>query len=426
MKSLNEWLHIVGIDPCPAAGILSQKAGSQDCPQPHRPILPLPNDTALLAGAARLLELFPDFSGQKLPLTAGDLDSFIARIKSYRGQRVVVLASGDPNFYGLAATLLQHVDRKEVAIYPAVSSMQWAFAKAKIPWHDAALISLHGRPMHHLARIWPREKIGIFTDRENTPLRIASFLLDRGARPEGEYFLLENLGAEDEKITCGRLKDLAAAQAESAPLNILLLIKAASPDSPFSRYPAPGLPEEEFYHTAGLITKREIRAAVLSFLRPQEDSILWDIGAGSGSVSIEASRLIRSGLILAVEKKPAEVENIIKNRQKFQVLNLEVILGEAPIALAELPDPDRIFLGGSGRSLGHNLVACWQRLKKGGVMVINAITLESLNTAREFLASQARRFDIIAIQVSRKKELAESTIMEPSAPVYICLGEKDL
>lgn len=375
----------------------------------------------LLAGAPRLQELFPGFGGQRLFLK-GDLDFLINQVKSYRGQRVVVLASGDPNFFGIASTLLQHVDPQEVTIHPAVSSMQWAFAKARIPWHDAALISLHGRPIHHLAKVWPEKKIGIFTDNSNTPARIASFLLDRGAARDGHYFLFENLGCEHEKMTQGTLQDLAAR--ESEPLNILLLVKAA-PESPLSLHPAPGLPEEEFFHTAGLITKREIRAAVLSHLRPQEDSIFWDIGAGSGSVSIEAARFIRSGLILAIEKKPAEVENTIKNRSRFQVLNLEVIPGEAPGILTDLPDPDRIFLGGSGRSLGPNLETCWQRLKKGGRIAVNAVTLESLTIAKEFLRSQAGYFDMTAIQISRKKDLAGLTIMEPSPPVYILVGEKE-
>jgi precorrin-6Y C5,15-methyltransferase (decarboxylating) len=423
MKASNEWLHIVGISPCPAQEIFNHQGGRQRDPLHYLSFLSrLPDDTVLLVGAPRLQELFPDFGGERL-LFKGNLDSLIAQVKSYRGQRVVVLASGDPNFYGIASTLFQHVDPQEIAVYPAVSSMQWAFAKAKIPWHDAALISLHGRPIHHLARVWPGRKIGIFTDGHNTPARIASFLLDRGGVQDGHYFLFENLGYEHEKMTQGTIQELSTR--ESEPLNILLIVKTAT-GSPFTQYPTPGLPEEEFFHTAGLITKREIRTAVLSYLRPQEDSILWDIGAGSGSVSIEASRFIQSGLILAIEKKPAEVENIIKNRQKFQVLNLEVILGEAPSILADLPDPDRIFLGGSGRSLGLNLETCWQRLKKGGRIVVNAITLESLAVAKEFFCSQAayKYFDMTGIQISRKKDLAGLTIMDPSPPVYILVGEK--
>ncbi|MEW5803630.1 MAG: precorrin-6y C5,15-methyltransferase (decarboxylating) subunit CbiE [bacterium] len=440
MKALGEWLHIVGINPvgenpmspCPEQAIFNQQwndQGKQEGSQQggHQRYSPfllhpyLPDDTVLLVGAQRLQGLFPGFGGERL-LLKGNLDSLIAQLKSYRGKSVVVLASGDPNFYGIASTLLQHIDPQEIAIYPAVSSMQWAFAKAKIPWHDASLISLHGRPLHHLARVWPSRKIGIFTDGCNTPARIAAFLLDRGVCPdECRCFLFENLGQKHEKMTQGTLSDLS--KRESDPLNILLIM-GAGPKNPFSRYPVPGLPEEEFFHTAGLITKREVRTALLSYLRPQEDSILWDIGAGSGSVSIEASRFIRSGIILAVEKKPAEVENIIKNRQKFQTLNLEVISGEAPSILAELPDPDRIFLGGSGRSLGPNLETCWQRLKKGGRIGVNVITLESLAIAKEFLCSQAASFDMTAIQISRKKDLAGLTVMEPSPAVYILVGEK--
>ncbi len=283
-----------------------------------------------------------------------------------------VLAGGDPLLYGIGRKVLAAFGNSAVKIHPAVSSMQTAFARIALPWDDARILSLHVRPLRGVAALVSRHgKVGLFTDPENSPSRIAAHLLTHGIRRQAWVF--EQLGTPAERITEGALEEIASRDFD--PLNVMILI---DPDGTTPQ-PAFGLGENAIVHSRGLITKDEIRAVALHRLRLPPRGVLWDVGAGSGSVAVEAARLAPGLQVFAVERRPDEVRNIRRNREVFAADGITVVEGEAPGVLGDLPDPDRVFLGGSGGKLPAILEAADSRLRPGGRIVATAV----LETSKE-------------------------------------------
>jgi len=206
---------------------------------------------------------------------------------------------------------------------------------------------------------------------------------------------------------------------EFSPLNLLLLLREREPARAF------GIPEEEFAHRRGLITKQEIRAIALSKLRLFEGSTLWDIGAGSGSVSIEASFLARRGKVFAIEREPEQIKLLKENVRKFEAWNVEVIRAEAPEGLGELPDPDAVFIGGSGGRMEEILDIVCRRLKSGGRIVANAATLESVNAAVDGLKKRGFEVEIALVNVARSKAVADLTRLQALNPVFVITGFRE-
>jgi precorrin-6Y C5,15-methyltransferase (decarboxylating) len=180
-----------------------------------------------------------------------------------------------------------------------------------------------------------------------------------------------------------------------------------------------GLPEAAYDHEQGLITKAEVRAVVLAKLGLFPGQVLWDVGAGSGSVGLEASLLLGAGRILAVEKNPARLAQLAANRDRFGVTNLEIIAGQAPQCLHRLPPPDRVFIGGGGEAVGDILAAVLLRLRPGGRVVLTATRLETLETARRLLAQHQLQPDVVQLQVSRSQPLAGGHYFQALNPVWI-------
>jgi len=366
----------------------------------------------VLIGHKRHLDIFPDFTGKKQEL--GDLSILLEQLKG-TDKRTVVLGSGDPNFFGIARFLLRNLPKERIEIFPNVTSVQYAFAQIKEPWDDAIFVSVHGRGLKGAVdRIVAAEKVAVLTDKTNSPAAIARELIARGA--EGyEAWLCENLGLPGEKFTRTDVKGLL--ELPAAELNILILIKAWEPQ--LTQYPVIGIDDDEFATAKKLITKQEVRAVTLAKLRLQDDLIMWDIGAGSASVSIEASNLMPNGRIFALERNPQYLSFIRDNLKKFVARNVVLIEAFAPEGLDDLPDPDRVFIGGSGGMLEEIIDAVDRRLKPDGVIVLNAVTLDTLTKAVEFLEDHGYTVEVACINVAKTKGLTEYKMFESHNPVYI-------
>ena len=370
------------------------------------------NSAELLIGHQRLLDIFPDFKGEKQ--TISDLSIMLDLVKTTEKQ-VVVLSSGDPNFFGVARFLLRNLPKDRIEIFPNVTSVQYAFARIKEPWDDTIFLSVHGRGLKGaIDRIIAADKAAVLTDEVNSPAAIARELINRGA--EGyDVYLCEDLGLPTEKFTRTDVRGLVDLQA--SPLNLLILIKAWEPN--LENYPLLGIADDEFTTARKLITKQEIRAVTLAKLQIQNDLVLWDIGAGSGSVSIEAGNLMPNGKVYALEKNPQYLAFIRENLKKFAAKNVMLVEAYAPEGIDELPNPDRVFIGGSGGMLDDIIDAVDKRLKPDGVIVLNAVTLDTLTKAVEFLEDHGYTVEVTCVNVSKTVSLTEYKMFEAHNPVYI-------
>ena len=372
----------------------------------------------VLVGGERHLAFFPQFVGERVALKGG-LDAALDRVAELAQERdVCVLASGDPLLFGIGARVVARVGVEHVEIIPAPSSVQWAFAKTGIPWDDAVVASVHGRSMHGLvARLRRAAKVAVLTDAEASPPRIAARLLEYGDRA-WTAFVCERLAGPGERVRGFALGDLAEAR-DVDPLNVLLLVRPEGWRPP----PAiPHLPEEAFAKRMpknGLITKREVRTLSIAAMALGEASVVWDIGAGSGSVAIEASMICWGGHVFAVEVDPEGVAICRENARTHGADNVTVVEGRAPEALAGLDPPDAVFVGGSKGSMQGIVDAALTALRPGGRLVVSAITLE--NVAESYAAFRARELDpeVTLVQISRGVPLARYQRYEALNPIHV-------
>jgi len=338
---------------------------------------------------------------------------------------VAVLASGDPLFFGIGRTLIARFGSERLTVRPALSSLQLACSRFKVPWDDLRCLSLHGRDGGDLARrLMAHDQVFCFTDRINSPDRVARALLDRCQAMADQQlawdyriWVAENLGLADERLTQGSLAEIAAGS--FTDLNVMLLARPARPAATEVLF---GLAEAEIQHSRGLITKNEVRAASLHALRLPRRGVLWDVGAGSGSVGLEAARLCPELAVYAVERNPEELANIRANCRAYGVVNLIVVAGEAPAALAELPAPDRVFVGGSGGRLAEIIATAAPRLSEGGRLVVNGVIASTKNEAPALLHTQGLAVTISEIAVQRRRYPQEDIIKMNS--IAIMVGER--
>ena len=385
-----------------------------------RRVLELIGKADLLLGGERQLELFPDFPGERVTI-GSNLGEVVERLKKNE-RRAVVLASGDPLFFGIGRYLLRNLPDEELEFVPNVSSVQYAFAKIKEPWDDAVFVSAHGRGLKGAVdRIVANDKAAVLTDEENTPKAIAAELIERG-RDGYAAWLCENLGTAEERIIATDVKGLL--EIEAAPLNVLILIKEYEAGGD-EYVPTLGIPDEEFASIKKLITKEEIRVVTLAKLKLRHDMTLWDLGAGSGSVSIEADHLLPNGRIYAVERNPQCIEFIKENLNKFNARHVTLVEGEAPECLETLPDPDRVFIGGSGGNLWEILEAVDLRLPAEGRVVINAVTLDTLTAATEYFDNAGYQVEVTTVNIARTRPLTDYKMFEAYNPVYIIAAVKE-
>lgn len=329
---------------------------------------------------------------------------------------IAVLTSGDPLFYGLARRLLNEFPVEQVQIFPALSSLQKACALFRLPWDDAVITSLHGRTHPHIpGLLLANGKNLVFTDSTNSPEKIAAQLLDYlqliGDKELSErirVLVAEDIGLETEKLFSGSL--LEARGLRFSPLNVLCLLVPEQTDNSGCRF---GLTEENISHSRGLITKNEVRAATLHRLQLPDAGVLWDVGAGSGSLSVEAARLSPRLTIYAVEHKEEEFDNIKRNIVKFGCHNIIPVFGKAPAALASLPHPDRVFVGGSGGELDKIIARTAGSLTANGRLVINGVIEKTVEAAPRLMQQHGFIVEKSNISVTRTEPDGTTQVFNP-------------
>ncbi|MFA7383894.1 MAG: precorrin-6y C5,15-methyltransferase (decarboxylating) subunit CbiE [Desulfurivibrionaceae bacterium] len=357
----------------------------------------------LIVGDPRHLVLVEEMAADKYPISP--LTPALESIRlALAGGDVGVLASGDPLFFGIGSRLLKEFGSERLLILPALSTMQEACARFHLPWNDMALVSLHGRKALHVpGLLLAREKTFVFTDRRNTPASLARQLVDYLELIEDEPLLAgcrvqvaENLGTAEEHLFSGTLAE--AARQDFGELNVLIITRPVAEKEDF---PVFGLTEAEIVHSRGLITKDEVRAVTLHALRLPGTGVLWDLGAGSGSISVAAARMHPGLIVYAVDHTAEAMANIKKNIRQFGCYNLIPIQGEAPEVLNGLPVPDRVFIGGSGGNLAEIIGQVAHRLPTGGRMVVNGVTGQTVAEAPQWMDEYGLRVTISRVQIER-------------------------
>ncbi|MBM5460994.1 precorrin-6y C5,15-methyltransferase (decarboxylating) subunit CbiE [Pseudomonas sp. P66] len=321
-------------------------------------------------GGQRQLDLLPRcISGERLLWPS---PFSLAPLLALRGEPVCVLASGDPMFFGVGASLARQLAPEEMRVLSVPSSCALAAARLGWPLQEVTILSVVARPLAALnAHVYSGVRLLVLSNDGSSPAAIASLLCERGFGPS-RLHVFEHLGGAEEDHLQGTAEQWSHTRV--ADLNLLAIECLASADAP-RLSPLAGLPDAAFKHD-GQLTKRDVRAITLARLAPQPGELLWDVGAGSGSISIEWMRAHPSCRALAIESDEGRQLLIEHNRDALGVPGLQLIRGRAPQALAGLERPDAIFIGGGVTREGV-LQDCWQHLRPGGRLVANAVTLQS-------------------------------------------------
>ena len=374
----------------------------------------------VLVGGDRLLDRFRDHPGVKVFIKS-PLEGVIRRVQEevHAGRKVVVLADGDPLFFGIGKRLIDGLGEEMVTFCPNITTLQAAAARMKRPWHDMKMVSLHGREnmLPLLTTLARSDRVAVYTDAKFHPARLAEDLLERGI-DIFDMHVFEDLGMVSERV--GRFTLKEAANAAFSSLNFIILERTRLPEIPLSL----GLDDDLYSHHKGLITKKEIRAVGLSALALEPDHTVWDLGAGCGSVAIEASLLAHKGVVLAVEKNRERVQLIRDNIRRMGAYGVQPISGEMPQCLAPLPDPDRVFMGGGMGEDDRVLETAARRLRPGGRLVLHLVLMGSLSRTRDYLTNLKWPFTVTQVAVSRSRTLAGDQRLAPLNPVFIVAAEK--
>ena len=359
----------------------------------------------VILGPARLKARVPHLVEWHSP----KLDDMLKQIMALRGTPTVVLASGDPMWFGIGATITRHLEPGEYRITPGPSSFQFAAARMRWPLQHVATLSLHGRPAELIhPHITPGNRILALTTDATTAPHVAKLLVERGYG-RSVLTVLEHLGGTGERMS--------TATAQGFNLTIgdfyVLAIDCVADPGAALLVPVPGLPDDAFV-SDGQLTKREVRTTTLSKLMPYPGALLWDVGAGCGSVGIEWMRTARDAKAIAFEREGERLQMIAVNADRLGVPTLQIENGEAPDSLLGMPVPDAVFLGGdvANEPLFH---ACWSALRRGGRLVANAVTLEGEQALYE---RQARLGgELCRIEVSVLDQIGAHRALRPRMAV---------
>lgn len=393
----------------------------------------------LVIGGSRTLELLAEHIAPQAEQR--DLTGVMSQVPEWiraaldEGQRVVVLATGDPLCHGIAAYLASRLCVEVIEVLPNVSTLQLACARLCLPWQDMRFVSVHSRdagewvagspPSHGLygllRELRQHDRLAVLTSPANSPDRIARMLVTEGVDKDWEMAVAERLCQPQERVLSGFSIE-AATQMSFAELNVVLLWRSTLRASPVLF----GLPDASFaqrHPEKGLITKNEVRAVSLARLQLRQNSVVWDIGAGSGSVGLEAARLCTQGHVYAIEKNADDCANVLQNRRALGISNHSLVHGKAPDGLADWADPDAVFIGGSGGELAALIGLVLQRLRPGGWLVMNFVTLENMATAVEAVKQLAANWDVLQLQASRSQPILHMHRMAAENPVWVVCAQ---
>ncbi|MEV8321954.1 precorrin-6y C5,15-methyltransferase (decarboxylating) subunit CbiE [Kitasatospora sp. NPDC056731] len=325
----------------------------------------------VVVGGPRQLDLLPrdEVAAQRVPWPSPLRPAVPGLFAAHTDRRVAVLASGDPMFYGIGRTLAETVGAERLRVLPHPSSVSHACARLGWPLESTEVVSLVGRPLDTLAlALNPGRRLLVLSADAATPAAVAALLTTRGYGA-ARLRVLEQLGGPAERRLDGTADGWPHPPGD--PLNVIAVDLGDGPRNPL----VPGLPDAA-YESDGQLTKRHVRAATLAALAPSPGELLWDVGGGSGSIAVEWLRAHRDCQAVSIERDPVRAERIARNAAALGVPRLRVVTGPAPAALAELPAPDAVFIGGGLTATGL-LDSCWAALRPGGRLVANTVTLES-------------------------------------------------
>lgn len=343
-------------------------------------------------------------------------------------KQVVVLASGDPLYFGIGAWLIRTFPTEQLSFYPNVSSIQVACHRLGLSLQDVQVVSLHGRPLVSLRRyLHTNQTLVLLTDQYSQPQHIAQECVQAGL-DQSEIIVCEALGYEQEKVRHFITKDLINTDLEFDPLNVIV-VKTSQQQS---LYPsAPGIPDASFVTDKGdgkgMITKREVRLAILSYMNIDDGDTVWDIGAGCGGVSVELAYWHPRSRVVAIEHHPERLACLTANQERFGVQNLSIVAGRAPDVLVDLLSqgdvPDKVFIGGSDGELSALMTQIWNLLPVGGSLMVSAVTEDTKYQIIQFAQSREAEKDAdeqsLQVSIAKGERLAGQRLYRPSLPVTL-------
>lgn len=391
---MTPWLHIIGIGEDGVDGLVPATRAVLDAAE-------------IIIGGERHHDLSGNTTAERLAWPS-PFDTLIDVLTSYKGKRVVVLATGDPLWYSVGARIGREIDPKEITYHPQLSAFQLAAARMGWSMADVETLTVHGRPVEQMiAFIQPAQRLLILTTGAETPAQIAQFLTARGFG-RSRMTVLAAMGGPNEE----RFEGEAATWNHSVPAFNTLAVDCVAASDAALLPRVPGLADDLFDHD-GTMTKREVRAATLAKLMPMRGALLWDIGTGCGSVAVEWMRGARYARAIGIEPRADRRVMAAANALALGVPKLQLIEGTVPSALTGLETPDAIFIGG-GLSR-ETFEAAWAALRPLGRLVANAVTLES----ETILVALHKEFggDLVKIQINRAEPVGPRTGWRPSMPV---------
>jgi len=434
---MNDSTHASHLRPprCRIVGVLDDGAASLGAPA-----LQALADADLVIGAKRTLALLESRIQPEAERRAiGGLAAVAEDIRQAQaaGKRCVVLATGDPLCHGIAGYLGMQLCLDAIEVLPNLSTIQLACARVGLVWQDLKIESVHAKdagewpgpgaePSHGLYALAQslrrHARLAVLTSPDNTPDRIARMMQAESLADDFQIAVAERLLQAGERIVTG-LSIAEAAQARFADPNVVLLWRQSARAAPV-RFGLPDASYEQRHPDKGLITKLEVRAVSLARLQLREDSIVWDIGAGSGAVGLEAARLCPAGHVYAIEKNEDDVAIAGRNRAAMGVGNHTLVHAKAPQAMDGWADPDAVFIGGSGGELAELIALCLRRLRAGGQLVMNFVTIENLGTATATLTELGADWDVVMLQAARSKPILHMHRLAAENPVWVVCARK--
>ncbi|MDV7103699.1 precorrin-6y C5,15-methyltransferase (decarboxylating) subunit CbiE [Vibrio sp. TH_r3] len=377
------------------------------------------SNARVVAGHPRHREWFPQFEGLFLDMSLGFSDWMNKVIDESEEGEVVILASGDPLFFGIGTTLLKKMSASDLTFIPSISSAQLAFSRLGLPWNEARFLSCHGRSLTGLtSQLQQGDLFAILTDYKNTPSVLAAHM-QRFNQMDWQLSVCEQLGATNERIRSFTVEELVNSDIEFDKLNIVLAQRLTnkkwgghgqfSSDESFLKR----MPQK------GLITKLAVRNLALTSLTIQANDTVWDIGSGSGSVAIESAKLAWNGKVYAVECNQECLQSIQENCFAHSTDNVCLIDTKAPDGLADLPDPDAVFIGGSRGQMASILSTAVQRLKNHGRLMISAVTIDTVAEVYQWAKQNQHTLSTQVINVSHTQPLAHYQRFQAENPIYL-------
>ncbi len=368
----------------------------------------------IIAGGKRLLDMFANDSHEQIIIGAHALETVKNIITRSKNQDIAILASGDALFHGIAGTLDKEVDNSEYVVIPNITAFQALCAKLKQNWSGFELFSIHGcNAVVPWRKMLSAKQAIIYCDNKMPAHAVAAKFIEKypGASAR-KAVTCTDLGMDNEIIHSGTLKELA--NLETAGLSILMLKNPVfSTRLPFLSL---GLEDSHYEHEKNLITHPETRAVILSKLRLR-GGVMWDLGAGSGSVGIEAAGLCKDLNVYALEKSPERVKNIIDNEEAEGLGNHHTVSGNILEKLDSLPDPDIVFIGGGGKDIKGIVNAAFKRLNEKGRIIVSAVTLETVASLNSVLKEKVE--EVVSVGISRSKSAGSLTMMKAENQITI-------